>query len=818
MKRFIINLILFLVLVSSFSFGVAGVFARVAPVAPAGATAPQDDLVTGPLAYSTAGAALNEWNRQLQKGAADAVGNGLNDLQKWTLEVVAPFIANFILQIASWILWAAVALFNITLNYSLNFGKFLEGMPIVDVGWKIFRDVANIGFIFILLYIAISTIVQASTANTQKLLVRVVMIALVLNFSLFFTRVIIDSGNILALSVYQKMGVAGKTTTNDPFYDAKNGADQGISAAVIKGLGLTTIWYSKDKDPSDLHGRELVKALAGNATTGINILIIAVGGSIFILVTAFVFLVGAILFLIRTVTLIYLMILSPLAFAANILPQTQKHFSTWFSSLINQTFFPAIFLLLMLMVLQVITGRTTEMSFGQVLKGNSDAIGTLFNFVILIGLMLGALVISQKMGAHGGDFARNVAGKAAFGSGAFLTRQTIGRGVKALQESDSVKKLAASKGFGGLVGRRLEKGLKTASEGSMDMRGIGGFGKLAGGLGEVGGKGGYAKSFKDSQKGWEDQQKRVKSQTIKEQMNINALEAEKKIATDVQAGSLISSKEKAEEEINRGDLKTKKETAEQTIISLEETKKAALGPLNKQEIDIRNQIAAKYKEWSELSNDEEKTEKMKEIEAIQSGAEKIKVQKAQLEMDVDAKIGAQQDTISAYNKQENIIKEAKSSLGLINSDYDAKASNSVNAKVVAKMRSDANSHAAIEYAKNTKDVEGISLENKSASKIQEHIDMNIVSKIKEVKRKGESRGGSYATASDLDKWFASKGMTTSKMAMVQDIIKEKGKSKKDKAFEAFAEVYEKEFGTGDKKEKKESASSDKKEDKKEDKK
>jgi len=490
MKRFITKGI-FLCIIGFFVF-FNGVFAQ----AQAQAQAPDPNLITGWGAYTPSGALINSIARAAREGAANAVGNILVDLQKWSLDFVLPVIANTILWLSSWLLWAAVALFNISLNYSLNFGKFLDSMPIIETGWDIFRDIANIGFIFILLYIAISTIVQASTANTKKLLVRVVMIALVLNFSLFFTRVIIDAGNILALSVYQQMGVEGKPITGNPFTDAANGADQGISAAIIKGLALTTI-FQLPKDNPDLEGTALAEALVENRTTGINILIIGVAGSIFILVTAFVFLVAAILFLIRTVTLIFLMILSPLAFAANILPQTQKHFSTWFSTLINQTFFPFFFLLLMLMVIQMITNPVWNQqtggvkSFGDVLKGGSDGIGTLFTFVILIGLMLGSLVVSKQMGAKGGDFARNVAGKTTFGAGAFLGRQIGGRTASNYVNSDQGK---LDKN-GNILQRGRYNLISKGAAGTWDMRNAGGFGKMAGGLGTTGGTGGFQAQY-----------------------------------------------------------------------------------------------------------------------------------------------------------------------------------------------------------------------------------------------------------------------------------------------------------------------------------
>lgn len=464
---------------------------------------PLTSFIPGPIGAT---ASTYQAAKSLKSGVGKAVegvaGDTLIALQTWWLHTVNPFIANAILWITSWILWACVAIFNITLNYSLNFGAFLKQINIIETGWKIFRDVANICFIFILLYIAISTIIQSSTANTQKLLVRLVVIALLLNFSLFFARVVVDTGNILALSIYQKMGATTNSggalpVTGDPLADAVSGADQGISSAMIRGLGLTTIYErpkALDNDPN-----ANAKALVGNAVEGLNILVIAIGGAIFMLVTAFVFIVAAILFLIRTVTLVFLMILSPLAFAANILPQTQKHFASWSSMLINQSFFPAVFLLVMLLVFQIITKQEWinghQMNFAEVLTGQPNAIGTLFTFVILIGLMLGSLIVSKQMGAHGGDMARNAAGKLAFGAGAYLTRQTLGRAAAKYTTSDQGK----LDKDGNFLQRTKYNLVNRGATGTWDVRNTG-LGSFGGGLGKVDGAGGAAKYLETEKK------------------------------------------------------------------------------------------------------------------------------------------------------------------------------------------------------------------------------------------------------------------------------------------------------------------------------
>src|SRR3989338_4048102 len=113
-----------------------------------------------------------------------------------------------IMDIAMWIaartLWIAGVLFNITLDYTLNLNTLLEKMPIVDIGWKVLRDIANIVFIFITLWCGIS-ITLGIGDNGKKAwgyLAQMVLVALFINFSLFIAKAVVDASNVAALHFY----------------------------------------------------------------------------------------------------------------------------------------------------------------------------------------------------------------------------------------------------------------------------------------------------------------------------------------------------------------------------------------------------------------------------------------------------------------------------------------------------------------------------------------------------------------------------------------------------------------------------------------
>ncbi|TSC68474.1 MAG: Uncharacterized protein G01um101456_629 [Parcubacteria group bacterium Gr01-1014_56] len=123
-----------------------------------------------------------------------------NTLAEWISNIVYVFtvgLGGLIAYVASYFFNFAVYLSLSSTAYAMNF---------VTSGWEMTRDLANMAFIFILIYIAVNIMLLAETSDTMKTLVRVIAIALVINFSFFFVRVVIDGGNILAIQFYNGIG------------------------------------------------------------------------------------------------------------------------------------------------------------------------------------------------------------------------------------------------------------------------------------------------------------------------------------------------------------------------------------------------------------------------------------------------------------------------------------------------------------------------------------------------------------------------------------------------------------------------------------
>ncbi|TSC58563.1 MAG: Uncharacterized protein Greene041679_96, partial [Parcubacteria group bacterium Greene0416_79] len=126
------------------------------------------------------------------------------------LECMAAWVTSMVMWVAARALWMAGVLLNYTLNTTLNMSTLLASLPIVDIGWQVIRDIANIVFIFIALWSGISIIIGIGPERAWGLLAHMVLVALFVNFSLFITKTVVDLSNVAALHFYDRIVVPEK--------------------------------------------------------------------------------------------------------------------------------------------------------------------------------------------------------------------------------------------------------------------------------------------------------------------------------------------------------------------------------------------------------------------------------------------------------------------------------------------------------------------------------------------------------------------------------------------------------------------------------
>lgn len=332
---------------------------------------------------------------------------------------------------SSWVLWAAGVAFNYSLDFTLNFGKFLadNGLSTANgaiyLGWAAIRNLINVMFIFILLYAAIGTILGLSDYSVKQTVPKVVLAAILLNFSLFFTKAAIDFSNIIALQFYTRVLDAAAKAGGPLPQGSDTAWDAGISVAFLNTLGLKSIWAGK----SSMND-------AGVNSVGITnagqLIIVCLGGSAFILITAFTLFMATVRFIFRSGVLIFLMILSPIGFVGNAIPAMKAVAGDWRKRLTSNLIFAPAYMAVFYVVCLIAFGRSQAANananlsgFAALFQGNVSETGILFWFILIIILMMGTQMVADK-------FADDFGSGFSKGAGAWAKRNFAGKPARAV--------------------------------------------------------------------------------------------------------------------------------------------------------------------------------------------------------------------------------------------------------------------------------------------------------------------------------------------------------------------------------------------------
>lgn len=404
-------------------------------------------------------------------------------------------ISSFILTISGW-------LFDIVIQYTVvdmakNIGTSTgatQGMgAAINTAWATIRDIANMGFIFILLFAAFKAMFDADfNSFWGKTVKDIIIIALLINFSLFFSKVVIDASNIVSVGFYNAIKTNDANIGINAAFSGGTANFKGISGGYMRMLRMQT-WY----DANILSG-------------GVDFQKIFLTGfmsSAFMLMTAVIFFIAAIMFASRFIILIFIMVLSPLALIAYTLPTTKSRFSDWLNALINQSFFAPLFFALTWVAFKLGNAliSNSKASWTDVIMLNNTnkegAITLLLNYVLTMGFFVAALIFAKQMASKTRYFTSIAGGvgTATAGLAGFAGRHTIGWGAARIASDEKLKERAAA----GDRGARMQ--LATAKKlagSSFDVRGVADtkYGKMAGAssildiAGKASGTGGYAKA------------------------------------------------------------------------------------------------------------------------------------------------------------------------------------------------------------------------------------------------------------------------------------------------------------------------------------
>lgn len=319
----------------------------------------------------------------------------VTEVVKSSFEYIIVAVFTFVADICVFIMGAFITMIVWAIVHISQYNNFIKEDAIV-LGWGVIRDFCNMFFILVLLLIAFATILRYENYSVKKLLPKLIIMAVLINFSRMICGLIIDFSQVIMLTFIDTIGDTGGNYIN--------------SLGVDKYLNLakTNNWKG------DLNA---VSTIAG-----------IIIGVIFLLIAVSVFLTLLGILVARIVMLWIYIVLSPLAFLLSAFPGGQSYASRWWDDFIKNVIIGpvlAFFIWLSLMAVDVSTSAIDSLTTINGVDSTSQCFGPgailcpadFIGFVIAIGMLMGGSGMALSIGGTAGAAAGKVAGAVQKGKG-----------------------------------------------------------------------------------------------------------------------------------------------------------------------------------------------------------------------------------------------------------------------------------------------------------------------------------------------------------------------------------------------------------------
>jgi len=323
----------------------------------------------------------------------DAAGGGVE-------ETASPIIGNMIkIFILYGVGWVGMTVTSFGVDYLLTNPELLSlsGDSLVEAGWNFSSGLANLFIIILFVIVALAFILKWEKFSPKKALFRLIIVALLVNFSFLFCQIFVDASNILMES-FVNVGFEDGKIAQTLVSQATAVCGNQIAALIAYFVGLTVAALTVALGPATQAGAVFVLAV----TFLPNVLSYFVQLGISYLLFSIFFLYFVILVL-RVVIVKILTIVAPLAFLCFVLPQTEGLGKKWFDNMVQWSFYVVpltFFLMLASFILKTPVSMELSKGFDSMgfLFTNLDSLGEFFatNFFLVIFLVV-ALIISKKM-------------------------------------------------------------------------------------------------------------------------------------------------------------------------------------------------------------------------------------------------------------------------------------------------------------------------------------------------------------------------------------------------------------------------------------
>ncbi|MES2985899.1 MAG: hypothetical protein V4686_02100 [Patescibacteria group bacterium] len=317
-------------------------------------------------------------------------------------------LANIALKLSALVLYWTGNLFDYSIEIAVNSAEFLARIGIIEPTWAFVRDALNMTFIFLLLYIAVQILLGKGGYTAKGSIARLVLVAILMNFSLFAAKILIDTSNVISLNIYESIKSKSAKTPNRG----------NVSERIMTTLGLSSLYkFESAFDNKTVPGCNGVPA---------TILTVGIFGTILLIITSITFLLAALLFFVRMLNIIVLFISSPIWVWGYVMKNRffEEKSSAWWSNMWHAMKFPVMFMLFLYVSLAMfaqlnsvqVNSKGDRISLIHVICQTSlssaqtsvlDKLPLVLNFILVIGSLMGIIAYSVKNAGNAGFLGTN---------------------------------------------------------------------------------------------------------------------------------------------------------------------------------------------------------------------------------------------------------------------------------------------------------------------------------------------------------------------------------------------------------------------------
>lgn len=279
-------------------------------------------------------------------------------------------ILVYVLKFIGFLLTAVTILFTKIIDVSV-FKTVVSDNSVIYEMWGFVRDMLNVAFILVLLFSAFCTVFQITKYSYKNILLSLILMALLVNFSFPIARVIIDFSNVIMYWLINGFGFT--SSDNNLFVEFSSNAE--IRSII-------------DIQPAGANTAYLLAAI------------------VFLFIFTVTLAVIAVLLLIRIVVLAVLIIFASIAFVGSIVPFLSSYSGKWWDSLFKQSFFGPIMIFMLVVSARMLKSISDlKTGFGSVASAqtgqNPSIIAAMAFFAIPIVILWVGLSVAQTMSVVG---------------------------------------------------------------------------------------------------------------------------------------------------------------------------------------------------------------------------------------------------------------------------------------------------------------------------------------------------------------------------------------------------------------------------------